>query len=1003
MALRILPSLPLAGALGALALLLCPPALGETADGALQAAPVVSEAVGFMTVTVEGRTLEVRMRTRGDAREIDAAAIFKTLRGEVTLDGTLLRLKRFQDGARLSIDMSEGKVRSGEVVLGKLPGWTPREAASTWLEVNAIAVLTGCQVSEDAAGNLTLTLDDRLRPKFDLDLWIDARPVDVDPADAPRTMGPVLLVPLRPVTEAFGHGLEVDPVTGRVTVTRIQDAALISLEPATGLVTVNGQVAGVSPNLGYAEVDRLLFPSDAVETLTGTHIRLAPGTRRVEVSLDKHLEGAALPGQRIDDEAATTPLTPERLDVQVSDRGPAIAVLSAHVRGWNTSTRYESAGAITVPEQLAPRWLATEITSMQGWRATIGDATPKYRQLAGADAARIRGATFVTARPSGTLLAIAAGIPVDGAETVGENASVPTFGGFAAGVRLIDPKRRREIALAIADDAAGGSRAVASYQGDFSRPRNDAGLSDLFVAADIGVFEEGADIRGRADARYRLGRTSSLSASLSHDGARFLDRTGGDDADQADEDKTGLAANDHEGVFGERVSARTRASLSADWRAADNWGIVRTVAAGARVSAVMAGEARSQTVSLNASGRIGARGPDLAVSAGLSSSTGADGESASGHTLGLRAFQRLRWGDLQAQYIRSGSDTGETTQRLVANARLHPVRRAFANGVSVTLAPTLGALFTDDTRSARLGAALIADSGAALGERLKLNGQLSALQSFDEATGPTDLFANAAARYRLGRHVEIEARYTDTFDGNRDLAIALRGAIVFNPPRRHGKALQGRGVLRGRVFLDRNRDGIRQKDEPGIPGAGVRVRGTPLKLRVDNTGHYTIQNLKTGLYELALDVRSLPLGMIMPDAADPKATIGDGRITVLDIPVVASGQVRGTLFIDANVNDALDAGETRIEGEWLRLIALDGEAEPLERHSASFGQFAFENVPPGFYRLEASHDGLSAHCEITVSEDTLFVVKDLALPPVPATDTLGGASQDAPPRLVADP
>ena len=62
----------------------------------------------------------------------------------------------------------------------------------------------------------------------------------------------------------------------------------------------------------------------------------------------------------------------------------------------------------------------------------------------------------------------------------------------------------------------------------------------------------------------------------------------------------------------------------------------------------------------------------------------------------------------------------------------------------------------------------------------------------------------------LNRTTALTAIYTDDFQGRSDFSIGLRGTVNFNRPRQYRLPEEGRGILNGRVFLDRNRDGIRQ-------------------------------------------------------------------------------------------------------------------------------------------------------------------------------------------------
>ena len=69
-------------------------------------------------------------------------------------------------------------------------------------------------------------------------------------------------------------------------------------------------------------------------------------------------------------------------------------------------------------------------------------------------------------------------------------------------------------------------------------------------------------------------------------------------------------------------------------------------------------------------------------------------------------------------------------------------------------------------------------------------------------------------------------------------------------------------------------------------GFGVSIRGTRLGLNANRDGQFTIQNVKQGLYTVSVNKRSLPLGYMVAEDAEPRVTIGEGRRTDVDIPII---------------------------------------------------------------------------------------------------------------------
>lgn len=945
---------------------------GARAEVMIAQAPEIARAGQYLTVLVEGTPVDVGYREGAEGQPVfDAAAILGQLRNTVRVEGTMISVTRFADKAELSLDVADGKVRANGMVLGAVPKWQAREAADLWLEPHVIAILSGTVPKRDAqTGQWTFPLDARLRPKFDLDLFVEGRRITTDPRAEPRTIGPVLLVPLAPIVEALGSRLERGPEPNEVHVVRAQDNARFTLNLATGLVSVNGQPEGISPNMSYVEADVLLLPFTAVETLTGTVIALPVGSDRIAVSLDERLAGSVMPGQRIDAEAEATPLTFERLEFALSDSGPASADLTGRWNAYNGRLRYESAGALSAGD-IAPGFLSLGVSSQAGWTGDVGDYNAAFRETQGVGVSRMRGLAWRERRENGDILAVSVGLPITGATSVADGPSVPEFGGLAAGVRRISADGRREIGLAVVSDVVPGeTQAVASWQRDFDLANDEKGLTSAFVSVDAGAFSgaggSAVDVRARADARYEFGPQVGVSGSLSYDGGRFA---GG---------RTGLAQM--EGVFNDDVSARIVASVSADWRAQRDWGVLRAPVAGVRFNVQSEGEVRTQALSGAVSTRIGASGPDVSLDVDLASGTDAAGREEATSAVSLRANQRFDWGTLTANASQTSSDNADTAQEAGATLTLRPFAKVFDKGVTVQIAPSLSAVWSPQASSVRAGASAAVDSGVALGERFSLRAQVSALQSVNASQSRTDLFTSVSGQWRITPRLVLAGSYVNDLRGTSRFSLGLRGALNFNAPRKHQEAKEGTGVLTGRVFLDRNRDGVRQEDEPGLPGVAVMVLGTRLALKVDREGHYTIQNLREGLFNVAVDRRSLPLGYLVPEQARARATVRDGHITTLDIPVIASGQVRGSVFLDANGNGRPDTGETRLEGALLELVAMGSGEVVRTQRAATFGQFGFENLDPGTYKLRIMEKGRAVQVlRVEVSEAALFVEVMLAV------------------------
>lgn len=92
--------------------------------------PETAESVEYVDLIIEGALTSIRSReSDAGGRLYNLTDISEPLLSRIELHDTLLGYHRRQDGVLMSINMADGKVRSNKTVLGKLPGFEPRETA----------------------------------------------------------------------------------------------------------------------------------------------------------------------------------------------------------------------------------------------------------------------------------------------------------------------------------------------------------------------------------------------------------------------------------------------------------------------------------------------------------------------------------------------------------------------------------------------------------------------------------------------------------------------------------------------------------------------------------------------------------------------------------------------------------------------------------------------------------------------------------------------------------
>jgi hypothetical protein len=278
------------------------------------------------------------------------------------------------------------------------------------------------------------------------------------------------------------------------------------------------------------------------------------------------------------------------------------------------------------------------------------------------------------------------------------------------------------------------------------------------------------------------------------------------------------------------------------------------------------------------------------------------------HQYNFGAHQEFQGFRLYTRYQRSES-AQENSERITANLSTPTWSwsRPFTHGV-LTATPNISLNFQDETIHSHLGMNAAYSSKPLFNGRFRWRANYGRAYGFtsDEAERQTERqFLSAEAEYAFSSNLRLKASYRTSFEDGGEFFLVLQGALDFNPTRTHKATLAGRGILDGLVYLDRNRDEIKQQEEPGLPGVGIRLKGTRLGLRSNRHGKFTILNLPARTYDVTLLQETLPFGLLPSRDPLPKLLVEEGKSTQVEIPIIASGQLRGRVFIDGNNNGGI--------------------------------------------------------------------------------------------------
>lgn len=961
-------------------------------------------------VVVEGAPVEAEVHA--DGRFVRYAPVFAALGITHAYDPALRRLRvlRPYDNARFELALPDGILRANGHVIGTLPGAADERPEEGWLTPNAIAILSGSH-AKAIEGGWSFELDERLRPDANLELWVNgARVVTVQ---APRAFGTTLLVPLRPVVDALGSRVAVDgPV---VTVTRVQDGAVVSWHSQSGMVTANRRPVGLVAPSALMDLASLLLPRDAVAALTGTHVSILPGTNRVEAVLDDRLAGRVTPSASVLDRARASPFTVERLMFQAGTLGTNFVDVRAH-RGLLNGRllveapadgawlgRLDQGGAAEV-DPWRPSWVALEWQSLEGMSGIVGDAIASRRELEGSDVSRWRGLT-VQAPAAGGSYRIVAGSPLT-ASGDAKAGSVPRFDGEVAGIRWYGAGKAWEAGLVALHGAGSGrrDRAVANvtHYGDL---KLDGMTVSTYTDVSFGRF------RGNDEDRWG-GRLTHSTAGSTRDGWNFgggARYAGSAFAATGAPCATCLVPVEpgDRGAVDAYVNRTIRENLTGGLRAfGTRTGIEeplasRSIGLGGQLSWALPGQGTTITADYS--------------HVDSDSATGALAGSLRVDRLSLSLDRRMDPGHLLSARAEDTDSRGAIRQRLrslAVSLGLAPIQWAGPRGQTAALTPYAGASWSwsradaGRSKSAALNGTLNVtyDSGTALGDRWRVtaSGGYSAGRTRSDAqaqyldallggvpveTGAVSTSSNGAyfdlrSRHRLSRSLWFEWGVNKLQGSDATLFLVLQGAFDTAPRRATALPMPSRGQVQGVVYLDGNDNGRRDEGEQGVAHVVVRLPGTPWAVRTDAGGHFTVNNLPQGAYSLQVDPLSLSLGMRGAGQQATHVSVLDQQLTEVALPLVRAGQIRGRVFTDLDGNGIADRDEDGPVGMAVSLVSAKGTTVVS---TAAFGQFVFDGLPFGTYRVIV--EGREREAAVTAEQP--FVVVDVPAPPAAEGRTNG--------------
>ncbi len=160
--------------------------------------------------------------------------------------------------------------------------------------------------------------------------------------------------------------------------------------------------------------------------------------------------------------------------------------------------------------------------------------------------------------------------------------------------------------------------------------------------------------------------------------------------------------------------------------------------------------------------------------------------------------------------------------------------------------------------------------------------------------------------------------------------------------------IKTKGIIRGRIFLDTDGNGIRDAGEKIYPMIQVRLGRRKTYTNAD--GFFAFPPLDAGTYVLEVDMSRLPSGLLPTIALPHTVELNKGDTMAVAIPLAQIGTIRGTVFDDANRDTQHGDGEDGLSP--IRIVLVHKDKEIQEGFTDARGNYQLSDIEPGEYEVK---------------------------------------------------
>jgi hypothetical protein len=177
------------------------------------------------------------------------------------------------------------------------------------------------------------------------------------------------------------------------------------------------------------------------------------------------------------------------------------------------------------------------------------------------------------------------------------------------------------------------------------------------------------------------------------------------------------------------------------------------------------------------------------------------------------------------------------------------------------------------------------------------------------------------------------------------------------------------GGIEGEVYLDYNRNGLRDPGEPGLARVTIQLEDKSRAV-TDSHGRYKFDNIATGVHIVSIDERGLDASLNLLTPASQRVEVKLRETTGVSYTIIKAGSIRGKVLVDANDNNSADSADTPLSDILIYLV--DNRTNTF---SDSDGNFVLDNMLPGSYEVRIDQAGLAEGMQLISPESLVVEVK----------------------------